>query len=401
MSFDKYIYTVSVSTGDTARVQSADFSIKFLQYLNGLVKDSPKVLYSNSAKNEINKMLIERYAVSSFSTSTPSVIRLYATGLGYTADYFVGKKIKIVSGQGIGLERVITAYNTSTRDATVDTPYPTGAGLYPISGTSEYMIVPDFLDPAAQGVPGVELLSQMAWGSTYSRLCPIWLTISTAANLKVHFIADIGTSDNRGYVRFVIEGAAEAVWVTQVLCAFDSAVSTNYLNNEELISFAMGEKANTYFYFRRFVNSLATYPYGSTSPDYWGSFGTVKIDQPENTLDTDLFFYFYQNSTTYNYLSPYYNKRFTGEMINNTIQVATERITTYVSDFAINYYTKKIPIFRTWFGTDSYGIRGYTSHLIQLPSSYIITDEFYSIDGALYFGIPYLGSVNKQLLLKV
>uniref|UniRef100_A0A7S0YYW7 Laminin IV type A domain-containing protein n=1 Tax=Hemiselmis tepida TaxID=464990 RepID=A0A7S0YYW7_9CRYP len=113
--------TGSLIVGDSAKIASYDGTTKVATltpegFITSGSPSPPTGLVAADTVYVISN-LMEGYAFADVTTA--STIQL-SHGAAASDDYYIGMRIKITSGTGVGLERTITDYVASTRTATVD-----------------------------------------------------------------------------------------------------------------------------------------------------------------------------------------------------------------------------------------------------------------------------------------
>jgi len=127
----------------------------------------------------------------------------------------------------------------------------------------------------------------------------------------------------------------------------------------------------------------------------------IKVDSPVNPIDTDLYVSILnQNQGTY-------NKSFDNEDILSTpVRFALgTQISTYNTDFSVNYYNKKVEFNNVYVYTTTHGIRGKINNLISLTYAKNANfGTFYLVNGVEYVGLyslnDIIGTSYRGILLK-
>jgi len=176
-------------------------------------------------------------------------------------------------------------------------------------------------------------------------------------------------------------------YVYTELCRFSDTVDNNYLNNGETLVFNVYWKDGEYIFFNKDLNTTALYV--ATTGVYF--LGAIRLDNPIQELDTDAWLMFGAGNVA--------NQRFTrqygSESLGAVPQLFSDGLLSESTSFDKNVYNGKVPLCRVWAGSPDLGLRGWTSHLVIVPQSYIVSSQDYDIDGATYFG---LGLFDNQII---
>jgi len=158
-----------------------------------------------------------------------------------------------------------------------------------------------------------------------------------------------------------------------------------YLNHNETLTLLIADKAGAYKIFAKDANPSATS--GNT---YY--FGVMKLDNPVEPTDVNAWFMFGQNDAT----KTRFTRQFNAEALGQICEVTCDTLIPESTNFTKNYYNQKIPLARVWAGVADLGMRGYTTNLVIVPQSFIVSNQFYTINGESYYG---LGTFDNHIQL--
>lgn len=390
MSVIKYIHTVNIDVGISTVGRIIEFGKDFLDWLQvnmpggeTMTKNTqtPNVDLANRGWNTVNG--------TAQSGGTINTIRL-ASGASSTNDYFTGLQITLTGGPGAGDVRNIIAYNGSTKAATVDADFsaiPTAATTYSIKETW----VPDWLKAAYPDSNNYRFVTGVI-AFTHQASQSDWVICTTFDGSTTKYGAIVVGIRNNAVSGQVIFG--------EIARYQPDTISNIYLNNNETITIMIGDKPNGYKIISKDANP------SDTSGNIW-YYGVMRLDSPVEPSDTDAWFMFGQNDST----RTRFTRQFNGEALGQVCRVMCDTLLPESGNFTKNHFSQKIPLARVWAGVADLGLRGYTSNLAVAPQSYVIGNQYYTINDDSYYGLGTFdnliqlpgdgANVGQRVLLKV
>jgi hypothetical protein len=118
----------------------------------------------------------------------------------------------------------------------------------------------------------------------------------------------------------------------------------------------------------------------------------MKLDNPVELTDANAWFMLGQNDASKTRFTRQYN----AEALGQICEVTCDTLIPEGTNFTKNYYNQKIPLARVWAGVADLGMRGYTTNLVIVPQSFIISNQYYTINGDSYYG---LGTFDNHIQL--
>ncbi len=375
MAITKYIHTVNIDVGVSTTGKILEFGKDFLDWLydnmpggETMTKNTqvPNVDFASRSWNPVNG--------TAQNGGSSNSIKL-ATGASSTTGFYVGLQITLTGGPGSGDVRNIIAYDGSTKIATVDSSFsatPTSATTYSIKETW----VPDWLKTAYPDA------------SSYRYVTGV-ITFTHAASQSDWVICTTydGSTTKYGAVIIGIRNnpASGQVVYGEITRYQPDTIDNVYLNHNETLTLLIADKSNGYKLVSKDANPSAT-----SGNIYY--FGVMKLDNPVELTDANAWFMLGQNDASKTRFTRQYN----AEALGQICEVTCDTLIPEGTNFTKNYYNQKIPLARVWAGVADLGMRGYTTNLVIVPQSFIISNQYYTINGDSYYG---LGTFDNHIQL--
>ena len=375
MAITKYTHTVNIDVGISTVGKIIEFGKDFLDWLytnmpggETMTKNTqtPNVDLANRAWNAV--------AGTAQNGGSANTIKL-ASGASASAGFYVGQQITLTAGPGAGDVKSIVAYDGATKIATVDTNFsatPTSTTTYSIKETW----VPDWLKTVYVDANNYRYITGA-------------ITFTHAASQTDWVICTVYDGSTTKYGAVVIgirnNSASGQVVYGEITRYQPDTIDNVYVNHNETITLLIADKTGAYKVFSKDANPSAT-----SGNVYY--FGVTKLDSPVETTDTNAWFMIGQNDAT----KTRFTRQFNGEALGQICEITCDTLIPESTNFMKNFYNQKIPLARVWAGVADLGMRGYTTNLVIVPQSFIISNQTYTINGDSYYG---LGTFDNHIQL--
>lgn len=375
MAITKYIHTVNIDVGISTTGKILEFGKDFLDWLYANMPGGEVMAKNTQTPNvDLASRAWNTVTGTAQNGGSANTIKL-ASGASSTNGYYVGLQITLTGGPGAGDVRNIIAYDGSTKLATVDSNFsatPTSATTYSIKETW----VPDWLKAAFPDSNNYRYVTG-AITFTHAESQSDWVICTTY---------DGSTTKYGAVIIGIRNNAASGQVVYGEITRFQPDTIDNvYLNHNETLTLLIADKTGAYKIFAKDANPSATS--GNT---YY--YGVVRLDSPIEPTDVNAWFMFGQNDAT----KTRFTRQFNAEALGQICEVTCDTLIPESTNFTKNYYNQKIPLARVWAGVADLGMRGYTTNLVIVPQSFIVSNQFYTINGESYYG---LGTFDNHIQL--
>lgn len=368
MAINKLVFTNDIAVGTTTSQKIMEFCGDFIAWMATNMPGS-ETMTVNALDPLLGDILSRQWAPTIKAAQvggSANTIKLIATASA-AIDAYVGQRIVLQAGPGALDSRIITAYNSTTKIATVDSNFsatPTASTTYAIFDTW----VPQWLKNNYHGYGDSSLSVCGAITFTHVDSNTEWCIAAVQDGSTVYGSLVIG-------IRQAAAGSGNTV-VTGELCRYSPTVpGPTYVDDGETISLTIPDLAGKYKIFGKDYNAGATT--GSVL-----NYGAIKVDNPVKDTDTDAWLMIGGDKTKLRFTTP-----FNVEPLATTIVLTCEALILEAAGMAINAYTGKIPLGRVWAGSLGLGLRGSISTLVVVPQSYVVTAQMYAIGTDTYYGM--------------
>lgn len=236
MTIAKYIHTVNIYVGVSTVGRIIEFGKDFLDWLYTNMPGGENMTRNTQTPNvDMASRTWNTVSGTAQNGGSANTIKL-ATGASASNGFYVGQQIALTGGPGSGDVRTITAYDGTTKIATVDTNFtatPTSTTTYSIKETW----VPDWLKAAYPDSNNYRFVTGVL-AFTHQASQSDWVICTTYDGSTTKYGAIIVGIRNNAASGQVVFG--------EITRYQPDTISNIYLNNNETITLMIGDKANGY-----------------------------------------------------------------------------------------------------------------------------------------------------------